>query len=158
LPKVVGIAEALDSLHRHPHHVPPNGFGLIISFMHRDPNSIPVESQNFSHKLPTPRNRLLFEVITKGKVAQHLEENQVSLGSTDIFKVIVLAASTNTLLDRGRPLIWRYLISDEVGLKGNHPRHREQKAWIVRYQTCRGDRGVIFGGEEFSESAPQFIG
>src|SRR5699024_6193075 len=58
-----------------------------------------------------------FKVVTKGKIAVHLEERAVTGGLTDFVNI----GRTHTLLDAGRPRPRCWLLPQHVWNEGNHP-------------------------------------
>ena len=49
LPKIVGIAEALNSIHRHANLIMPNLFGLVVTFVNGYPKLIAVKAKDLSY-------------------------------------------------------------------------------------------------------------
>ena len=93
--------------------------------MHSDPQTVTIETEDFSDKLPRPRNSVGLEIIAETKVAEHLEEHEVSLCSANVVEVIVLTTSTNALLYCDSAVVWSNFITHEVRLEGHHSGHGE---------------------------------
>ncbi len=98
LPEVVLVAEPLDALHRHADLLVPDGLGLVVAVVHRDPHPVAVEAERLGVELPAPRDDLALEVVAEAEVAEHLEEHQVALGAADVVEVVVLATGAGALL------------------------------------------------------------
>ena len=158
LPEVVLVAQPLDALHRHADLLVPDGLRLVVAVVHRDPQAVAVEPERLGRQLPAPRNDLALEVVAEAEVAEHLEEHEVPLGSTDVVEVVVLASGTGALLAADGALVGRYLVADEVRLEGNHAGHREQHGRIVGDQACRRHHRVSSCREEIQEGVAQLVG
>src|SRR5437867_11872607 len=66
-----------------------------------------------NHEFPRPFDRLLFEVIAEAPVAEHLEKGVVISVESDVFEIVVLAASSNAFLRVGdaRRIPRRFLLA-----------------------------------------------
>ena len=137
LPEVVFVAQALNAVHRHAHLVVPDLLGLVVAFVHSDPDAVAVESEDLGHQFPTPRDGIALEVITEAEVAEHLEEDKVTLRATDIVEVVVLAAGACALLSRDSALERRRLVTHKIRLEGHHASNREQHRWVMRNEARR---------------------
>ena len=157
LPEIVFVAEPLDARHRHPNHFVPDLFGLVIAFVHGDPQLITVKTKHLGGEFPSPRNGLFFEVVTETEVAKHLEEHEVSLSATYIVKVVVLATCPHALLHTHCTIEWGGFLADEVRLERHHAGHREHDCWIKRNQTCRRHHCVLSISEETDECLAKVV-
>src|SRR6516165_7598588 len=54
-----------------------------------------------NQQFPGPRNRLLFEIVTKTPVPEHLEERVVIGIKTDIVEIVVFTSRSDALLGIG---------------------------------------------------------
>ena len=52
--------------------------------MDGDPESFLVKIQYFGDKFPSPRDRLVFEIVSKAEVAHHLEESEVTVSFSNV--------------------------------------------------------------------------
>ena len=81
----------------------PDCFCFIVGFVNSDPQTVTIKTKDIGHQIPRPRNCIGLEVVPKTKVAKHLKEHQMALGSPHIIEVIVLAAGAHTFLYCHRP-------------------------------------------------------
>ena len=72
----LSVAQALDALGRHAHHVVPDLLGLVVGVVHRDPDAVGVEAEHLGDELPRPRDGVGLEVVAEAEVAEHLEERR----------------------------------------------------------------------------------
>ena len=112
LPEVVR-AESLDTTRRDADQVAPELFGLVVRRVHRDPESIGVESETLGDQAPRELDGALLEVVAEGEVAHHLEERQVALRRSDDVDV----EGAKALLDRDGARVRRGLFLGEVRLE-----------------------------------------
>ena len=158
LPEVVLVTEALDAIERDADLLMPDGLGLVIGFMDRDPEPVAVEAPPLGHELPTPRDDLGLEVVAEREVAKHLEEDEVTFRPSHVIEVVVLAAGPSALLRTHRARVRRDLVTDEVGLERHHARHGEHDRRVVRDEAGRVDHRVVALTEEVEERRPQAVG
>ena len=147
----------MDSIHRYADLLVPDRLGFVVTGVDGDPDTVAVEAQTLRDQLPTPGYGGLLEVIAEREVSEHLEENEVAFGSTDVVEVVVLPAGSRALLHRRRPGIGCHLIADEIRLEGDHPGDREQNRGIVRDEARGLHCGVLPLGEETGERATEFV-
>ena len=72
--------------------------GVIVIGVNGEPQPIDGQAIDVDHQLPRELDRLLFEIVAKRKVAEHLEEGVVTGRVANVFEVIVFAARANALL------------------------------------------------------------
>ena len=65
----------------------PNFLSFLIIWINGSPELILWKFQNLSQELPCPRNSLLFEVITKGEISQHLKIGLMTSSTANILNV-----------------------------------------------------------------------
>ncbi len=105
-------------------------------------------------KLPGPVDGLLFEVVAKGEIAQHLEIGAVAVGVADVLNV----PGADALLAGGDPVAGRLLLPGEEGLHGSHARVDEQQGRVVLGdQGEAGQAEMLLALEEFQEHLPQLV-
>ena len=135
LPEVVRLTEAENALSRDAHVLVPDfkrllvgGRGLVPG---KDGGIEPVCLQpqplRAGQEFPAPGDGLLFEVVSKGEVAQHLKVRAVAGGLADVFNV----AGTDALLTGADPVARRFHFAGEVGLHGGHAAVDQQQAGVV---------------------------
>ena len=83
----------------------PEGEGLVVVFIDGDPDFFWVEGEDVSRDVPGEGDRLFFEVIAEGKVAEHFKEGEVAGGVADVVQVVVFASDADTFLGRGRAAV-----------------------------------------------------
>ena len=89
-----------------------------------------VDTKDIRTQLPGPLNRLLLEVITERKIAEHLKKRVMPRRTAHVFDVV----GANALLATGGPRRWPLLLPEKDRLKRQHPRNREQDRGILRNQ------------------------
>src|SRR5690606_1258767 len=103
-------------------------------------------------ELPGPGNGLLLEIITEGKISQHLEERVVARRDPDVLEIVVLARDADALLARRRAGVAAAILAGEDVLERGHPGVREHERRIVlRDERRRGDDLVPLLLEERQE-------
>ena len=153
-PEVVLVAHALNALGAHTDLVDPELLGLVVALVHRDPEAIAVEAEDFRQELPGHRDRLGLEVVPEAEVAQHLEEGAVvGVGPDDLD-----VGGPEALLDGRGPGPGRRLLPLEVGLEGHHARDGEEDRGVVRNEAGGGDDGVAPVRKEARKGRPQSVG
>src|SRR6202042_2447330 len=75
-----------------------------------------------SDQLPGISDGVLFEIISEGKIAEHLEERVVAIGEADIFEVVVLSPGAHALLAGGGAVVIALFEAEEDILELVHSR------------------------------------
>ena len=130
MPKNYRLHPADDPLGVNPHHIPPNLFSLVVFPEDTHHQMLGINAIHLCTQLPSPLNRLLFEVIPKGKIAEHLEKRVMPRRTTHVLDVVGANALLTTCCPRSRPL----LLTKEDRLERQHPSDGEQHRWILRNQ------------------------
>ena len=96
-------------------------------------------------QLPSPLDRLLFEVVAKGPVAEHLEERVVVRVHSHVLEVVVLAAGADALLGVGSAAggVRAGLLAKEDRHELVHAGVGEQQIRRGRHEAGRGHNGVL---------------
>ena len=157
LPEVVFVAESLNAIHRNTDLFVPDRFRFVVAVVNRDPQPVAIDTKRLGGQLPAPRDDFLLEVVAETEVAQHLEEDEMPLGATDIVEVVVLATSTRALLRADRARVGRHLVANEVRLERHHARNGEQDRRVVRDQAGRRHVSVALADEVVDEGRTKFI-
>ena len=97
-----------------------------------------VDAPYVDQELPRPVDGLLFEVVAKGPVAEHLEEGVVVGVLAHIVEVVVLAASADAFLRIHRAGEGRLFGAEEVRLELVHSRVGEEQRRVVVRDNRRG--------------------
>ena len=105
-------------------------------------------------EFPRPRDRLLFEIVSKRPVPQHLEHRVVVGVVADILEVVVLAARADAFLGvcRARRIVRGFLDAEEIRHERVHPGVCEKQARRLRQQRGGGHDGVLFLTEKIEEA------
>ena len=104
-------------------------------------------------------DRLFLEIVTEGKVAEHLEEGVMPRGIANIVEIIVLATRPHTFLRACCTQCRRRFKPGECILERHHPRIDEHEGRIiVRHKRRARDLGVISSGEVLKKRAADIIG
>src|SRR6185436_10135064 len=106
LPEVVFASKPQDTLARRAHLLPKTlgifvGRDFRVAFINGEPQSRRIEFQNVDQQLPGILDRVFLEIISKRKIAEHLEERVMPGSFSNLVQVVVLAAGAHTLLRRG---------------------------------------------------------
>ncbi len=112
LPEVIFFAKAEDTLLCHPDLFIPDIKCLIILFVYRRIQTVLWNLQYLCKELPRPGNGLMLEIVSKGKITEHLKKCTVAGSLSHILDI----SSTNALLAGGHPLSRRNLLSCKIGL------------------------------------------
>ena len=103
-------------------------------------------------------NSVFFEIVAKGKIAEHLEKRVMSCCVPDHFQVVVLAARAHAFLYGACAGILSLLFSQKNVFEGNHARVGEQQAGIVfRHQRTAGNDGVALTFKIFKKFLSEFV-
>src|SRR5271157_3802593 len=90
---------------RHAHFLIPYLKGLIVFLVNGNPEFLLRKPHFFREEIPSPENRFLFEIVTKGKIPEHLKKCVMAGRVTDVFQVIVLSTGADALLGACRPRV-----------------------------------------------------
>ena len=113
--------------------------------IHTYPQLLWVKAQLFGEKFPGKIYGLFFEIITKGKIAQHFEKGVVSGGISYIFQVVVFTTGAHTGLGRGSALVRTTFLAHEHLFELHHAGvDKEQGGIVVGYQRGACHPGMAF--------------
>ncbi len=146
VPKVVRAA-ALQPLRIDPDLVQPDGSSLVVALVDGEPETVGIETQMVDGELVCPGDGLLLEVVPKAEVAQHLEEGGMAHRRAHHLDV----HGACHLLRRHRSLVWRRLLTQEVGLEGHHPCVGQEQRRVHGDQRGRGPHLMAPLGEVLEE-------
>jgi hypothetical protein len=127
LPEVISLAEANDALCGNADLVVPDVAGFVILLVDRGPEKLCRNFESYGKELPSPRNRLILEVITEGEVTEHLEVRAVTCGVTNSLKV----GCSDALLAGANAVAGRLNLSRKELLHRCHTRVYEKKGFVV---------------------------
>ena len=131
----------------------PDLLRFVIALVHRYPELLDRKLKHFGHELPRIGDRIFFEVIAETEVSEHLEEGVVACRMADVFKVVVLAACTDTCLAARRP---RRVRSGHFAGKNAFKRHHagigKKKRRVVGNQWRTLVNLMPLGGEKIQKS------
>ena len=162
LPEVILLAELEDALGGDADLLVPDaerlvvGGGGLIAGKHGGVQAAGVQPHPLrgGQKLPGPVDGLLFKVVAKGEIAQHLKIGAVAVGMADVLNV----AGADALLAGGYPVARGLLLPGEKGLHGGHARvNKEQGRVVLGDQGEAGQAQVAFGLKELQEHLPQLV-
>ena len=162
LPEVVLLAELEDAPGGDADLLVPDPEGLIVGggglVAGENGGVQPVRVQPHplggGQELPGPVDGVLFEVVAKGEVAQHLEIGAVAGGMADVVDV----AGADALLAGGHPMAGRLLLAGEPGLHGGHAGVDEQQGRVVLgNQGKAGQAQMAFGLKKAEEHLAQLV-
>ena len=127
LPEIILLAETEYPLGRNAYLLIPDLKGLIILKINGRIKPVGIKTYSLSQKLPAPGNSLFLEIVTEGKVTQHLKESTVA-GS---FAHILQIACSDTLLAGGHPAPGGHFLTRKIGLEGRHSRIYQKKGIVI---------------------------
>ena len=108
--------------------------------------------------LPRKADRIVFEIVAEGEVAEHLEERMVPGGIADVLKIVVLASRADTFLRRGGAAIRARLFAQEDRFELHHAGVGEQQCGIgLGNQRRARDGGVPMALEVVEEPLSQLV-
>ena len=131
LPEIGVVAQAYDAVSGYTDLVGPDGGSFIVVFVDGDPEFVFGQLQCAGQEIPGVLDGIVFEVIAKAEVTQHLEEGMVTGGVADVFQVVVLAAGAHTALGGGGTGVSPGLGSQEQFLELHHAGIGEQQCRII---------------------------
>ena len=97
----------------------------------RDEQFILGQAVFLGDQVPSVLDGVFLEVVTKGKVAEHLEEGVVTRRVAHVFKVVVLPASADTLLGGHGAVVGALFLTQKDVLELNHARVREHEGRVI---------------------------
>jgi len=109
----------------------PDIGSLVIIGINSDIQPAFIQTEISGQKLPGVCDRLFFEVIAKGKVAQHLEKGVMPRRAPHILQIVVLAAGPHAFLGAGSPVVATVLHAQETVLKLVHAGVGEHKCGVI---------------------------
>ena len=141
-PEVVGlvaaalvVADADDALGRQADLFRPDVVGLVVFLVDGGQQALGRQLVDLGQQLPRPFQRLALEIVAKAPVAQHLEKGMVARRVTDVFQIVVLAASAQTGLHRRCAHIGTLVGAEENVFELHHARVGEhQRRVVARHQ------------------------
>ena len=116
LPEVIFFTKLEDAFRCNADLISPDSKGFIIFLVNGWIQTIWVESDNFSQEFPGPCDSLVFKIISKGEITEHLKKCTVTGGLSDIFDI----TGTNTFLTGGHSSSWRNLLSGKIRFQWCH--------------------------------------
>ena len=131
LPEVVLVSQPVDSLGRDPGHFDPELCRFIVGVVDGDEETVHFKPHLDRQEVPGVPYGLPLEVVTEGKVAQHLEERVVPCRSSDFFKIVVLAPRAHAFLRGDGPRKRQVPGPQKRALELNHPGVREEQCRVV---------------------------
>lgn len=127
LPEVIFLSEFIDVIGGNMHIIQPDIISLLIIDIDRGIQSLRIQSDTLRKELPCPGNRLLLEIIAKGKIAKHFKICTMSSSLSDILEV----TGTNTLLTGCYSPSRRNLLPRKPWLHRCHTGIDDQKRVII---------------------------
>ena len=105
LPEIIFLAKAQNTLARRSNLLPKLlgvlvRANLVIAFEHGEPHARGIELEFIHEQVPRELDRIFFEVITEGKISEHLEKSLVPRGLADFIEIVMFAAGAQTFLRR----------------------------------------------------------
>lgn len=112
LPEVVLFAELKNTFCRNPDFLIPDVKGLVILQVYAGIQPVGIQSHHFCQELPCPGNCLMFKIVAKGEITQHLKKSTMSGSLAYILDI----TGADALLAGGHTLSWRNLLSCKIRL------------------------------------------
>ncbi len=163
-PEIVGsvrgafvVANTHHALGRYADFLGPDVVGFVIRGIDRDPEFVLGQLEHAGEKGPGEGNGISLEVVAKAEVTQHFEKCMVARCVTDVFQVVVLAASAYAFLAGHGTGIGALFLTQEAILELVHACVGEQQGRVVaRNQGAGGDSGMALFFEETKEGFTDF--
>ena len=152
-PEVIGFIHANDPPWIYAHQIAPDGGGLVVFSEHAHHQLLGREAKHLGAQLPGPLDRLFFEVIAKGKVAEHLEERVMPGRAAHVLDVV----GADALLATGGPGRRPFGLAQEHRLEGQHAGDGEQHRGVVGNQRGAGHGPVAAPLVEIEEGATNLV-
>ena len=102
--------KSCDSVFRNSNFLIPDAEGFIILKIDRWIKSVFFKSKHFCQKFPRPVNRLMLEIIPKGKITKHFKKRKMSCRLSDILDI----SRPDTFLAGSDSSSWRNLLSCKI--------------------------------------------
>jgi len=158
-PEVRLLAHAGQTLRRYTDFFDPDVGGFVVVFEYSDPQPIGVELQRAGDEIPGIADRITFEVVAKGKVAEHLEERVMARRIADVLEIVMLTTGAHAALRGGRARIISPVLAKKDVLELHHARvGEEQRRVVTRHERTRGDDSVATALKEIEEGAAHIGG
>ena len=116
LPEIVFLAQFFDSVPGQADFFVPDAAGFIVLLINGDIQLVFGDFQHFRHKFPGPGDNLIFEIIAKGKIAEHFKKCAVTCG----FANVVNVACADTFLAGRYTLSGRDFLTGEIRFHRRH--------------------------------------
>ncbi len=117
-----------------------------------------VKFKHIDKIFPRPINRFFLEIIAETPVSEHLEHGVVVGIHSNLFKVVVLAADTQTLLRVGHTLIFSGFVTEDNIFELVHAGIGEHQGRIVLdHHRSGGHDAMSFVAEEILEGFAYFF-
>ena len=147
------VANADHPLGRQADDLGPDVIGLVILFVDGGQQLVGRQSVDLGQQLPAPFDAFLLEIIAKAPVAQHFKEGVVAGGVAHILQIVVLAASAQAGLYRGRAHIGPLVGAQEHILELHHAAVGEHERRVVaRNQRAGGHNGMALAGKKIQKT------
>src|SRR5262249_7520374 len=158
LPEIVLFVEAEDAVLGNARDFLPELLGFVILAKDCNVELALGERVVLGEQFPGEVDRLGFEVVAEGEIAQHLEEGVMTAGVADVFEIVVLAAGADALLRSGRTAVVALFEPEEDVLELIHAGIGEQQGRIVRgHERGASDHAVAARGEEVEKALSNFV-
>ena len=157
-PEVIFFSEAVNAVFGNAFLLMPDFGGFIVLFEDRDKEAVLRKFQLLGDEFPSKANRVFFEVIAKGEVAEHFKERVVTGREADVFQIVVFAACANALLNGDGSRVRAGVFAQEHVFELNHAGVDEEKRRVVlRDERGALDHGVAVALEILQESRPDLF-
>ena len=157
-PEVVVSGNAQDLAVGKSRNLFPKLKGVIIVDVYCDEQLVLGQRVLFRDQVPGELDRALLEVITEGKVAEHLKERVMPCGVPDIVEIIMLAAGAHTFLGGDGSRIGPLLQAGEDILELHHPCVGEHQGRVIaRHKRRRRHHLVTVARKEIEETFADIV-
>ena len=158
-PEIVARRDADDPLIGQAGNLAPQIKRLVIGVIDSGGQLVGRKSPFLRQKSPCMANRLFLEVISEGKITQHLEECVMPCGIADIIEIVVFAPGADTFLRAGRARRrWCFKAGKDI-LERHHPGIDEHQCRVVIGHQRRALHGcVVCAREIIEEGAANIVG
>ena len=142
-PEIVFLTQPHNPVRSDAGHLLPEFESLIVVLVHRDPEFIFRQFDLLGQELPGEGNGVLFKIVAKGKVAEHLKKRMMPRSVAYVFEIIVFSACTNAFLRCGGAFVIPNVFTQKQSLELDHARVRKQKRRIVFRHERRARHNLV---------------
>ena len=156
-PKIVAGRDADNPLVGQAGNFFPEAKGFVIRMVYGHGQPVRRNAPDFRDKIPRVVDCLFLEIVSEGKIAQHLEKRMVTGGIADIVEIVMLASGPNAFLTRRGCRVGTFFGPGEDILERHHPRVDEHQRRIIIGNERRGGHNLVSLAGKIIEKRPSYV-